>query len=56
MAVRKAVSAATRTFTANSMIRCFFIRFVFFRGMSKEEGEYSGGEYVGFLCGGIVCL
>ena len=30
MAVRKAVSAATRTFTANSMIRCFFIRFFFF--------------------------
>ena len=27
MAVRKAVSAATRTFTANSMIRCFFIFF-----------------------------
>ena len=26
-AVRNAVSAATRTFTANSMIRCFFIRF-----------------------------
>ena len=30
MAVRKAVSAATITFTANSMIRCFFIRFSFF--------------------------
>ena len=30
MAVRKAVSAATRTFTANSMMRCFFIRFSFF--------------------------
>ena len=29
-AVRKAVSAATITFTANSMIRCFFIRFSFF--------------------------
>ena len=46
MAVRKAVSAATRTFTANSMIRCFFIRFfVFFEegGMRKEEGDYSGG-------------
>ena len=27
IAVRNAVSAATRTFTANSMIRCFFIRF-----------------------------
>ena len=27
MAVRKAVSAATRTFTANSMMRCFFIFF-----------------------------
>ena len=36
MAVRKAVSAATITFTANSMIFCFFIRFVFFRGMRKE--------------------
>ena len=31
MAVRKAVSAATRTFTANSMIRCFFMVFSFFR-------------------------
>ena len=30
MAVRKAVSAATITFTANSMMRCFFIVFVFF--------------------------
>ena len=27
MAVRKAVSAATITFTANSMMRCFFIFF-----------------------------
>ena len=45
-AVRKAVSAATITFTANSMMRCFFIRFVFFfeeGGMRKEEGDYSGG-------------
>ena len=25
MAVRKAVSAATKTFTASSMMRCFFI-------------------------------
>ena len=33
IAVRNAVSAATITFTANSMIFCFFIRFVFF-----EEG------------------
>ena len=32
MAVRKAVSAATRTFTANSMIRCFFMVFSFFGG------------------------
>ena len=31
MAVRNAVSADTITFTANSMIRCFFIRFDFFR-------------------------
>ena len=37
-AVRNAVSAATRTFTANSMIFCFFIRFVFFRGRRNEEG------------------
>ena len=36
MAVRNAVSAATITFTANSMMRCFFIRFVFFRGRRKE--------------------
>ena len=45
-AVRNAVSAATITFTANSMIFCFFIRFVFFfeeGGMRKEEGDYSGG-------------
>ena len=31
-----AVSAATITFTANSMIFCFFIRFVFFRGRRNE--------------------
>ena len=30
MAVRKAVSAATITFTASSMIRCFFIISSFF--------------------------
>ena len=45
MAVRKAVSADTRTFTANSMIRCFFMVFlfyqefenlrIFFRGMRR---------------------
>ena len=32
IAVRNAVSAATRTFTANSMIFCFFIRFSFLFG------------------------
>ena len=31
MAVRKAVSADTRTFTANSMIRCFFMVFLFYQ-------------------------
>ncbi len=30
IAVKNAVSAATRTFTANSMIFCFFIRFFVF--------------------------
>ena len=44
IAVKKAVSAATRTFTANSMIFCFFIRFfVFIRwcggaGVSLSRG------------------
>ena len=38
MAVRKAVSAATITFTASSMIFGFFIKFVFFRGRRNEEG------------------
>ena len=32
IAVRNAVSAATITFTANSMIRCFFIRFTLING------------------------
>ena len=41
MAVRKAVSAATRTFTANSMIRCFFIRFSFFFGGAGARGTAS---------------
>ena len=41
MAVRKAVSAATRTFTANSMIRCFFIRFSFFFGGAVARGTAS---------------
>jgi len=43
-AVRNAVSAATITFTASSMMRCFFmIRFFFFeeRGRRNEEGDYS---------------
>ncbi len=64
MAVRKAVSAATITFTANSMMRCFFMRFsFFFRGMRKEitrwccgAGESlfeAGGARL--LCCGIVC-
>ena len=68
MAVRKAVSAATRTFTANSMMRCFFIRFSFFSrneegGMRKEITRWYGGagdslfEDGGarLLCCGIVC-
>ena len=54
MAVRKAVSAATRTFTANSMIRCFFMVFTFFsvvrwRGgqplLRLEARDYSGGGW-----------
>ena len=56
MAVRKAVSAATRTFTANSMIRCFFIRFSIFFGGAGVRGTASfeaGGARL--LCGGIVC-
>ena len=32
IAVRNAVSAATITFTANSMIFCFFIRFTLING------------------------
>ena len=43
-AVRNAVSAATITFTASSMILCFFmVRFFFFeeRGRRNEEGDYS---------------
>ena len=48
IAVRKAVSAATITFTANSMMRCFFIRFSFFSrneegGMRKEITRWYGG-------------
>ena len=54
MAVRKAVSAATRTFTANSMIRCFFIRFFVFFSVVRwcggqplsrlEARDYSAAE------------
>ena len=55
-AVRNAVSAATITFTASSMILCFFmVRFFFFEergrrrsaerllpeGRKNEEGDYS---------------
>ena len=39
MAVRKAVSAATRTFTANSMIRCFFIFFSLIDCFFKSHTE-----------------
>ena len=53
MAVRKAVSAATRTFTANSMIRCFFMVFSFFGGavargtvsLRLEVRDYSEGGW-----------
>ena len=53
-AVRKAVSAATITFTANSMIRCFFIRFFVFFSVVRwcggqplsrlEARDYSAAE------------
>ena len=39
MAVRKAVSAATRTFTANSMMRCFFMVFFFFSVVRWRGGQ-----------------
>ena len=63
IAVRNAVSAATRTFTANSMIFCFFIRFSFFRGRRKEITRWRGGagdslyeaEGARLLCCGILC-
>ena len=56
MAVRKAVSAATRTFTANSMICCFFIRGVFFFGGAVVRGTASfEAEGARLLCCGIVC-
>ena len=54
MAVRKAVSAATRTFTANSMMRCFFMVFTFFSVvrwcggqplLRLEARDYSGGGW-----------
>ena len=56
IAVRKAVSAATITFTANSMIRCFFIRFFVFFGGTVVRGTASseaGGARL--LCCGILC-
>ena len=56
IAVKKAVSAATRTFTANSMIRCFFIRFfVFFsvvRGCPFVFSVVRGCPFVFRWCGG----
>ena len=55
MAVRKAVSAATRTFTANSMIRCFFMVFSFFGGAGvRGTASFEAGG-ARLLCGGIVC-
>ena len=56
IAVRNAVSAATRTFTANSMMRCFFIRFSFLFGGAVVRGSASfeaGGARS--LCCGILC-
>ncbi len=50
MAVRNAVSAATITFTANSMIFCFFIRFSFLFGgagdslLRLKARDYSAAE------------
>ena len=39
MVVRNAVSAATRTFTANSMIRCLFMVFSFFSVVRWRGGQ-----------------
>ena len=53
MAVRKAVSAATITFTANSMMRCFFIRFSFLFGGAVVRGTASfEAEGARLLCCG----
>ena len=55
-AVRNAVSAATITFTANSMIRCFFIRFfVFFRWCGGAGDSLYEAEGARLLCCGILC-
>ena len=50
MAVRNAVSAATKTFTASSMMRCFFMVRCFFsrnealgRRTLATEGTQEGG-------------
>jgi hypothetical protein len=40
MAVRNAVSAATMTFTASSMMRCFFIDIDFFSLNNGLNGFY----------------
>ena len=45
MAVRKAVSAATRTFTANSMIRCFFIRFTLINGFNLTQKSQKSQKF-----------
>ena len=55
MAVRKAVSAATITFTANSMMRCFFMVFVFFGGAVVRGTASFEAEGARLLCCGIVC-
>ena len=66
IAVRNAVSAATRTFTANSMIFCFFIRFSFLFGGAVVPLRFFGGAGVRgtasseaggarLLCCGILC-
>ena len=45
IAVRNAVSAATRTFTANSMIFCFFIRFTLINGFNLTQKSQKSQKF-----------
>ena len=56
MAVRKAVSAATKTFTASSMMRCFFIIYSLFSFCHTDLTDFLCKDLTVFLCAAAASM